>query len=250
MFHLSAFYQSVDPAGALTPINAVREEMIFTNGADLRVPKGLTTLIGAAALANDASVTRAQIQAPSLRVQANLDVEPVIAAAVFGTPPEQSFFPESPTKLVEDEALNFAILSDPAAAAAHYGLVWLSDGPQQPVTGEMFTVRATATIQQTVGTWTNGSITLSQVLPAGNYAVVGLRVRSTDGVAARLVFPATFNRPGVAVVNALADLDPYWTRFGRMGVFGQFPNTIPPTLDIVGGTAAAQTLLLDLVRLS
>lgn len=249
MFHLSAFAQSIDPAGALTAISAVREETLFTNGVDLRVPTSMPFLIGAAAAANDASVTRAQVQAPSLRVQANHDVEPVVAAATFGEPPEQSFFPLSPIPLVGDEALNFAFLSDPAAAQLHYGVIWLADGPQQETPGNIFTVRATAAIAQTTTTWVNGNLTFATTLPAGRYAVVGLRVRSTDAVAGRLVFPEQFNRPGVLAVNAIGEEDPYWTRYGRMGVFGEFPHTNPPTLDILGGAAAAQVALLDLVRI-
>lgn len=248
MFHLGAFAQSVDPAGALIAINAVREEQFTTNGVDFRVPTAYPTIIGAAALENDASAARAQIQSPSLRVLANLDVEPIVAAAVFGTPPEQSFWPENPIPLVPDEFANFAVQSDPAAAALHYGVVFFSDGPQVPVSGTMFTVRATATIAQTTTTWVNGNLTFSQTLPAGSYQVIGMRCRSTDAVAARLVFSAGMARPGCLVVNALADLDPYWTRFGRMGVWGEFMHTNPPTLDVLGGAAAAQTVLLDLIK--
>lgn len=248
MFHIVAWYQSADLAGALTAINAVREEMIFTNGADIRVPTDMPFLIGGAAAANDGSVTRAQLQSPSLRVLANLDIEPIVAAATFGEPPEQSFWPLSPVALVPDEALNFAFLSDPAAAVAHYGLAWFSDGPQPETPGPLFTVRATGAITQVVGAWTNGNLTFQQTLPAGRYAVVGMRCRSTDGIAARLVFPAQFNRPGVICVNAIGEEDNYFQRFGRMGVWGEFPHTNPPTLDILGGTASAQVVFLDLVK--
>jgi hypothetical protein len=248
MFHLAAFEQSIDPAGALTAITAVREEMFFTNGADFRVPKEYPNIIGAIAMANDASASRAQIQSPSLRMIANLDVEPIVIAAVLGNPPEQCFWPDNPVPLTPDEALNFAFLSDPAAAALHYGLVYLSDGPQVPITGQGFTVRCTATVQQVAGAWVNGNLTFAQSLPSGSYQVIGMRCRSTDAVAARLVFPSTVARPGVPVVNAIGDQDPYWTRFGRMGVFGEFPHTNPPTIDVLGGAAAAQTVMLDLVR--
>lgn len=250
MFHLAAFAESIDPAGALTAIAAVREEMIFTNGDDLRVPTSLPFLVGAAAAINDASLVRAQVQAPSLRLQANLDVEPVVNGATFGEPPEQSLFPMSPVPLTADEALNFAFESNPAAAALHYGLLWLSDGPQPETPGNVFTVRFTAAVQQTTTTWVNGNLTLGTTLPAGRYAVVGLRVRSTDLVAGRLVFPEQFNRPGVIGLNAIGEEDPYWTRYGRMGVFGEFPHTNPPTLDVLGGAAASQVGLLDLVRLA
>lgn len=248
MFHLAAFYQSVDPSGVLLPINAVNEATLMVSGADLRVPKALPFIIGAAALANDASATRAQVQSPSLRILTNLDVEPLVAALVFGNPPEQSFWPETPIPVVPDESLNFAILSDPAAAAVHYGLVFLSDGPQSPVAGNVFSVRATAAITLSAGVWVNGPLTFGQTLPAGRYAVVGMRARSTNLVAARLVFAEQMARPGVLAVNAIADQDPYWTRFGRMGVFGEFESTTPPTLDALGVTDTAETIILDLVR--
>lgn len=248
MFHLGAFYQSVDPGGIFSAINAVREEMIFTNGQDFRVPTGLANIIGKAALIADASGVRAQIASPSLRIIANLDVEPVVLAATFGSPPEQIYHPDAPIPLVADEALNFFVQSNPAAAADHFGLVFLSDGAQQAVTGPFFTIRCTAAIQQVAGAWVNGTLAFGQTLPAGRYAVVGMRCRSTDGVAARLVFPEMVARPGVAVVNAIGDLDPWAVRFGRSGIFGEFPHTNPPTMDILGGVAAAQVVHLDIVR--
>ncbi len=248
MFHLAAWYQSVDPAGAMVNLDGVREEMIFVSGKDIRVPTGLTNIIGATALENDASGTRAQVQSPTLRALANLDVEPVVLAATYGSPPEGVYHPEAPIPITADEALNFAVVSDPAAAAAHYGGVWLADGAQQPVTGQVFTLRATATITQVAGAWVNGNLTFAQSLPAGTYAVVGMRARSADAVFARLVFPEQTARPGVMCVNAIGDLDPYWFRFGRTGIFGQFPHTNPPTLDVLGGAGTAQYIILDIVR--
>lgn len=248
MFHYGMFAQSIDPANALTAISAAREEVFFTNGPDFRVPTGLPFLIGALGQVNDASGSRAQVQSPSLRMLANLDVEPIVLAAVLGSPPEGSTWPQTPIPLVADEALNFAFLSDPVAAQLHYGHIILSDGPQQAVQGQLFTVRATATIAQNTVAWVNGNLTFNQSLPAGRYAVVGMRARSADAVAARLVFPEQMARPGVPVINAIADLDPWHFRFGRMGVFGEFPHTNPPTLDVIGGAAAAQTIMLDLIR--
>lgn len=248
MFHLCAWAESIDPANALTAINAVREEMLFTSGDDIRVPEMLPFIIGQAALENDASAARAQVQSPSLRSFANLDVEPIVAAAVFGTPPESLFHPDSPIRVEPDEALNFAVQSDPAAAALHYGLLWLADKAQERTPGNIFSVRATSTVQQTTTTWVNGNLVFTQTLPAGRYRIVGMRARSTDGVAARLVFPEQVARPGVPVVNALADLDPWQFRYGNAGVFGEFPHTNPPTVDVLGGVAAAQTYIFDIVR--
>lgn len=248
MFHLAAFYQAVDLGGALTPINAVREEQFFTSGVDFRVPAVVPNIIGELALTPGDSFTRAQIQSPTLRMTANLDVEPLVAALVAGSPPECLYHPEAPVALTPDEALNFAVLSDDATPDAIYGLVLLSDGALAPVTGPIFSLRATASVTLAAGTWVNGNLTFAQSLPAGRYAVVGMRARGTNLVAARLVFPEQQVRPGVVAVNALGDLDPYWTRYGRMGVFGEFPHTNPPTIDCLGVTDSAQVVLLDIAR--
>lgn len=247
-FHLGAFYEDVDPGGALATIAAVREQTLFTNGDDLRVPTALPFVLGAVAMVDDASGVRAQLQSPSLRVLTNLDIEPIVLAAVLGSPPESLYHPHAPIPLVPDESLNFAFQSNPAAIEVHYGLVWLGDGPQTELSGPLFSIRATATVQQTVDMWENGNLAFAQTLPAGQYNIVGMRARSTDAIAARLVFPEQIPRPGVPVVNAIADLDPKMFRYGRTGVFGSFPHTNPPTVDVLGGVAAVQNFIFDMVR--
>ena len=251
MFHLAAFVQSIDPGLVLTPITAAREEMLFTNGPDLRIPVSLTKIAGAMACMNDASLVRAQLQAPSLRVQTNIDIEPIIQAANFGAIADQGAWAfDTPMSLIEDEALNFAMQSDPAAAVIHAGLVMLSDGPLTPVAGSVFTVRATSAVVQTAVGWTNGNLTLGQVLPAGEYAVVGARFRSADAIAGRFVFSAQVPRPGLPAVSLIGARELARFRSGGLGVWGVFPNTIPPTIDWLGGVAVTQVVLLDLLRVS
>jgi hypothetical protein len=249
MFHLGAFYEDIDPAGALAFIAGVREDSYMVSGDDWRVPPALPALIGCAGIIGDGSGVQVQYQAPSLRVLAYLDVEPfVITNDVFGAPPEVMMFPEAPITLVPNENLNLQMNSNPAAAEAHYGLIWLADGPPQMVKGNIFTVRCTSTVAQAIATWTNGNMTWGSELPAGTYQVVGFRCRTTDGVAARLVFSEQSPRPGVPCANAIADLDDTLFRQGNLGVFGQFEHTNPPTLDVIGGAAAAQTSFIDLIK--
>jgi hypothetical protein len=247
VFHLVAWYEIENKALAFTPVAAVREEMLSTNGDDIRVHPKMPFLIGAGALIADATGLRAQIQSPSLRTLANLDIEPIVQAAVFGSPPEELLFPDTPVPLTADEALNFFCVNN-VAACVNYGLAWLSDGPLQPVKGRMFSVAAASAIAQAAGVWTNGNLVLGQVLPAGRYQVVGFRARSANAVAARLVFPEQIARPGVPVVNAIGDLDPWWSRYGYPGVLGEFDANVPPTVDVLGGVAAVQDYVLDLIK--
>jgi len=248
MQHLAAWYESIDPAGALVPIAAVNDQAVFASGDDIRVPAALPYVIGQAVLGNDSSLARGQIQSPSLRSFANLDVEPVVAAAVFGSPPEAVFHPLSPIPVSGDEAVNVYVNSDPASAAAHYGLVWFGDGPQQSVPGEIFSIRATAAASLAAGTWANSALTFGSSLPVGTYQIVGMRARSANMVAARLVFVGQPWRPGVPAVNAIGDEDHAMFRYGRSGVFGEFHTNTPPTVDCLGVTDTSQTFIFDLVR--
>ena len=250
MFHLAAWYESIDPGGVLTPIAAVVDQSVFTSGDDIRVPTAMPNIIGQAALADDASAAGAQVQSPSLRAMVNLDIEPLVAAAVFGSPPEGLFHPLSPITVVPDEPVNFALNSDPAAGADHYGLIWFGDGPQQPVPGNIFSVAVSSALALSAGVWINGTLLFSQTLPLGRYTIVGMRARGTNLVAARLVFVGGAFRPGVPAVNALADEDPAVFRYGRTGAFGVFHSNTPPTVDCLGITDVAQSYIFDLVQVA
>lgn len=248
MHHTAVFRQLVDPANGFTFIDAVRDTALFTSGDDLRVPEEIANLIGAVALINDASGARARIESPSLRSLVNIDIEPIVLAAVLGSPPEALFHPRSPIALVADEAININMLSDPAAAVEHVAGIWLSEGPIQPVDGNIVTVRATSAVAQTVSGWVGGALTFSQTLPAGKYQIVGWVARSTDGILARLVFPGGRWRPGVPVINAIGDRVLREQRYGNLGVFGEFEHLLPPEVEMFGGVAAAQVHLFDLIK--
>lgn len=250
MFHLAAWYESIDPAGVLTPIASIVDQSVFTSGDVTRVPVQMPNIVGQAALLNDASAAGAQIQSPSLRAMVNIDIEPVVAAAVFGDPPEVLFHPLSPISVVADEPVTFGVNSDPAAPADHYGLVWFGDGPQVPVPGNIFSVRATAALALSAGVWVNGTLTFGQTLPLGRYTVVGMRARGANLVAARLVFIGGAFRPGVPAVNAVGDLDPAIFRYGRHGAFGIFHSNTPPTVDGLGITDTAQDFIFDLIQVA
>lgn len=248
MHHLAAWAQSIDLANTFQAINAVQDPALTTSGQDVRVPIALANIIGHAAALGNTTPARAQISSPSLRAMTNIDIEPVIAALVFGSFPEQLIHPDSPIPVVGNESLNFFAQATGGAATQNYGLAWLADGPQPVVKGAMYTVRTTSAVTLAAATWVNGNLTFSQTLPAGTYQVVGMRARGTNLVAARLVFPGSPWRPGVAAVNAIGNVDPYQFRFGNMGVWGQFENTTPPTVDCLGVTDTAQTYALDLIK--
>lgn len=248
LHHLVAWGASVNLAGVSTAIAAVPDPVITTSGNDVRVPAGLPFIMGASSLNGNVGPLTAQITSPSLRAVVNLDIEPIIAALVWGSFPEQLVRPDSPTPVVPNESLNHFANATGGGATEVYGLAWMCDGPQQQVKGPIYTIRATAAAALAANTWVNSNLTFSQVLPAGSYQVVGMRARGANLVAARLVFVGGTWRPGVPAVNAVGNVDPWYFRNGYLGVWGQFDNTTPPTVDCLGVTDNAQTIDLDIIK--
>ena len=126
--------------------------------------------------------------------------------------------------------------------------LWLCDGPVKPVTGKVFTVRCTAAASLTTATWVNSALTFQQTLPAGHYQVVGFRAWSANGCAARIFFVGGAWRPGAPMGNTEANDNWEDFRYGNTGVWGEFDNTTPPSVDVMGITDTAQVVLLDLIK--
>jgi hypothetical protein len=250
MFHLLAYYQSVNPAGVLTNIAPVPDQAIRSTATGFTIPADVANLVAEAALTAATGPVYAQVQSPSLRQLTNQDVLPVIAGVTFGSlPPIQDHF-ERPRALKGSEELDFAIQATGGAAAACYGLCWLADAPMREVTGNVFSVRATGAAALAAGTWVNTALTFDSTLPGGTYQVVGMRAQGANLVAARLSFVGAGYRPGVPAVNAVGHNDYRYLRMGRRGAFGVFDVNQPPTLDCLGVTDTAQNVVLDLIKVS
>lgn len=245
---LGAFAESVDPDTVLTNLAAVQDDTVFTSGDDMRVPSALPFLVAEAALINLAAGGAAQVQSPSLRQVANIDVIPVGLGLTFITPEEIAVHGQSPIPMRADEAVNFLVNGTATTAAINYGLVWFSDGPIVPVNGNIYPVRALAVSAGTPTAWENIGLTFAQDLPVGTYDVVGLQVSGAGLVAARLNFVGGAWRPGVPGGVTIADNVGHQFRHGKMGVFGSFHTNTPPTLDVISATAAiTNVVILDLI---
>lgn len=246
--HLGAFAESVDPDTVLTNIAGVSDDTILVNGDDMRVPVALPFLVAEAALINLVVGGAAQIQSPSLRQVANIDIAPVGLGLTFALDEEISVHGQAAIPLRGDEALNFLVNGTATAAAINYGLVWFGDGPQQPVTGAVYPVKATSTILGVADGWVNGSLAFAQDLPVGNYDIVGMQAFGTGLVACRLNFIGGAWRPGVpGAINITGPVGRAF-RHGKMGVFGSFHTNTPPSIDVLASAASTlHTVILDLV---
>jgi len=255
MFTVAAWQESIDPAGVFSALNAVPDQHLTVAGDNIQVPT-LNRIIAAAAGVETTAAQQARITAPSRRVLALQRVAPTqgnaAASSVPADPHRVMDLRRSPLQLVTGEQVNFELNSNPAAAAIQWGVVWFADGPTEPLEGPIFTIRADATTVLVANTWTNGAFIFSENLPRGRYQVVGFRAQSTGLVAARLVFVgagASGWRPGSLGTNNDRHLEHMMFRNGQLGVWGEFEDIEPPTVDYLSVSAdAAEVLYLDLVQ--
>jgi hypothetical protein len=248
MMHLGAFHEVIDPAGALVPIAAVQDDTVFTSGDDMRVPIDLPFILGVAGLLEATAALRAQVSSPSLRRVSNLDIEPFGTGLAFSDLHAVDIHTDNAVPVRGDEAVNFNINSNPAAATSQYGLIIFGDGAQAPVSGDMISVRGTLALAAVLGEWASSNITFDQDLPIGNYDVVGMRVVEATGVAARLNFVGGAWRPGTPIANSVTEPDAHMLRHGKSGIWGTFHTNTPPTVDVLAAAGAiTPVIILDLI---
>jgi len=246
-FTLVAFTESQDSA-TLINIAALADPHVRVSGDDIYVPAALPFL--AAFHFMGANFTQGQILSPTLRRLANIDVEPADLVDEPASPPALHDLFASPIPIEGGEALNTQMAEDAAGASRVTALIWFSSGPLAPITGTIFTIRATNATTLTANAWTNGALTFSQTLPRGTYSIVGMRAQSAGLRAARLVIPGFSWRPGCNGCDADSDLDAPAFRRGAIGSWGDFSHDAPPTVDFLSASAdSSQIVHLDLIKI-
>jgi hypothetical protein len=256
-FHLAAWSQSVQQAGAFVSINAVADPVLTILGVNIQVPT-LDHIIGLAAGVETAAAQQARLTGPSRRVLVLERIAPTqgnaAAASLPGDPHKWSDRRHDPLQLVRGEQLTMDLLATPAAPQIQWGLAWFADKEVvEAPPGALFTARATAATACVAQAWTNMAIVFAEALPRGRYQVLGFRAQSANAVAARLVFVGGVGggawRPGVLATNTDRHLENVNFRYGGMGLFGEFEDTDPPTVDMLATAAdAAEVFYLDLLQ--
>ena len=248
MFTTVAFMESQDLGGVLGNVAPVVDDHISVNGDFLTVPQ-LNNIIGVVPFVG-ASGSQAQLQSPSLRQFILEDIAPLILATVASTHANIEFDLDSPTQIQTNEGLEFLVKSDPTSPEYATGVLFLSDGPITPISGNIRTIKATASITGVNGEYKSGAISFSQTLPVGRYAVVGARVEMSNGVLARFIPVGSVARPGVIPVASPASLENKQFRRGGLGQWFEFDSQTPPKLEIlVSDTSTSQDIYLDIIKL-
>jgi|GEM_PF-4670720 len=259
-FTLAGFYENINASAALSEINTIEDTHLTVSGKDLTVPV-LNKVLKLFVMGN--GLTAARLSSPSLRrlwlfdfpalyPNSSLPNDQAVdeggsgAYTIYRNVPIVDLA-ENPLELVSSEKLNFLVKN--GGAADTYGLVWLGDVIPRKVTGKIFSVKATASKTLTPKKWTASPIDFEQELPAGRYQVVGMRVKSANIIAARLLFVGQVWRPGVLGVRTLDEVYDEQFRMGNMGVFGEFEFDQPPQVEFLASASdTSEEVYLDLIQ--
>lgn len=247
MFTLFAYSENYTAAATADEILPVPDQHLRVEGNNVIIPAGMNNLLGAALISSVG--TFFQVNSPSLRRTVLLDIPTICTDTepLYPFPWQDMFY--NPIPLDEFEPIR-AVASVSAAGRAT-ALLWIGDGPQAAVTGEIYTVRATSATTLSPYAWTNGALTFSQVLPAGSYQVVGMHATSATLIAARLVFVGGTWRPGCPGTDLPVDTGVNVFRRGNSGIWGEFRHDQPPTVDFLAtGADTAETVWLDIIKVA
>jgi len=248
MFHLCAFSQSIAAAG-LQEIDGVNDPIMAVHGKNIQVPDFAPYLLGAYNFGTN--YDGVQLRSPSLRRLAYYEVLPTRLSDLYESGDYIVLNQESPISLDVGEQLSAYVERTNAIPAQNTVMVFLSDGEIKPVVADYVSVRATANVVTSAYQWHNAQLNFETTLPVGSYGVLGAGFWGQGLVAYRFIFQDQQSRPGGLGMQGYTDPKFHYFSGGRLGVWGKFHSSTPPTVDFLSSTV--EDVLrgyVDLVRIS
>jgi hypothetical protein len=263
MWHTLAFFK-VDVAGAVNErIPAVRDQIVTQS------PNGNYILqqdmIARAAYFRDAGAIRARLNTPDFRRVSIPNISPIQRqAGVTNLPAIERFVPAN-IKIPKIDEIIFEGSNNGAGGINAVGGLWISpvgDTVNIPP-GDVYKLHGTCTTTGVAAGWELQSLVLDEILPAGNYTIIGFDAVQNGAVGAvefaRLAWTGGNSpgngqlwRPGVLVRHGFNEQSwPFWTQ-GGWGVLGSFASTAPPQVEVfsAGGVGVGMDFFIDVVKIS
>lgn len=248
MIHLACYNATVTAGLTNVDIAAVNDQ-------SLTISNGHYVLTEPARLAGvysqGTSITRSRVNTPTLRAISLPYLEPVNRAVLPGNLPPFAKLGDYSLPLTPIDEIAFETSNDLASSTeVHTVGAFFQFGMRPIPTGAAYTLRATSTFTATANSWTSGAFVLDQVLPAGRYSIIGVRVIAANAIFGRLIFPAQTYRPGTIASASEGQNDFGIVRMGSMGELGQFDSIAQPQLEIfANGSCTSQTVYMDCIRI-
>ena len=247
MPHIIAFSGSVSAGADNAPLNAIQGTAEYVQNNRHVLAQDQYVLW---AYVQGANLTRARIDAPSLRAFTPPRLPYFRRGATPGNEPPINDFAHLGLILRGAEEIAVQTSNDlNTGTQNHYAVLCVGPTLSPPSRGPDFWVRATGTTTLVANQWTNVPLTLESQLPAGNYRIVRFIARSATGIAARVITPGSIWRHGVICVNAEGQTQHRHFVDGRYGDYGTFSTVALPSVEfLAAATDSAQEVYFGLVR--
>jgi|SRR5271170_2009370 len=257
MFHLEYFSASI-ASGATTraQLTSKFNSVVPTLNSGFQVPAALAYLHSVIGIG--AHIVEVQIQSPKFLPFPYPNLNPNNRGTAGESPPRIWDYSMSPFPLNPTDELDAYASQNSGGSETEYVAIQFTDNVRIPVpAGQFFTAHATASTTLTAGAFTNVQPVFDTALPAGSYALVGMRVYSATAYFFQML-PASgpLWRPGGLGVQAYDQLDPPNQRYGgwapypqsSWGVWLTFRQNVPPSVNIFATSAdTAEEFWFDLV---
>jgi hypothetical protein len=274
-FHSEAFQSSIaSGANTFAQVNYVKTgALLVAAGANgMQVSFELNKLAFVAGVS--ANLVHIRPQASSLTVFPYMTLSPNNRGTAFENPPRVWDLFNQPLPLLATEEFDIFATQNAGAAQTPAIFCQFSDGPVLPrsfpifpmgsernrrVPGMFLIAHATASTTLTGNAWTAVTPAFDQTLPAGFYALLGMRAFSASGLWARIA-PAMGAKwkPGGIAVQAYDQFDTPGQRaiplmgyvVAPWGVWYQFYQNVPPNVEFFATAAdTAEEIWFDLLFL-
>lgn len=247
MFHTAAYFTASLSTTANFDVPALGDDVLTISNSHF-LPQQDLDLVAAAAMS--ANLNRARLVSPSNRQVTLPFIRPINAAAIPATQQEIPDYIENPFRIRGLEELALEASSDIAMGNEDCNaLVWLTPGLRIAPRGNIFTMRGTSTTAAVADTWTSLTMTWADILPQGEFAVLGLEVIGAGGIAGRLILEGQTWRPGCLAMATVGLQAPVIFRKGLLGDWGRFRSTSMPIPQVLcNTTTAVWTVYMDIVR--
>ena len=247
--HWLVGYEESQDSAVLVNVAGLADDSVNVQGDDIRVPREFD-MIGAV-YGLGVNITQARVLAPSLRDLVNLDIAPLDVSAE--PTPRAGFYDlfENPVQLTPGENMRFQAAEGGASAQISNGGIWLVDGPAVRVQGAIHTVRVTGVTTLGAEAWSSVPLTFDQILPQGDYQLVGARMISATGKLCRFIIPGVAHRPGMVCYDAVGDQEDPIFRNGKLGVWAEFNNVQSLQAEVFAVAAdTTQEGFLDIIKIA
>jgi len=191
-----------------------------------------------------------RVSTPKLRSVAPLDVYPFVVGSAIPTNANIADMSRNPVQLFATEPIDVQTSESAGGTPTHWAILNLGVRQPRRSAGPRYRIIGTASVAVPANAWTTCPLTYNVNLPHGVYEIQSITPISANGVAARLIVPGEYYRPGAPCLNSVGDRLPWPFYDSNLGNLGHFDTRAYPQIEWLSRAAdTSQTVYMDLCKI-